>query len=182
MKGNLLYFAKLQLFSYFLGISFLSEVLNCLYYMQLFNSFNLICAPIFGVKYFVSKLRKLTWLHTLTELYYSSMTTSYPGSLFGEAKSWARGWKISSPWKQNKGPVGRSCANPRLKLNLLFKFLYFYTSVSFKTSQTKPTISEVKICEKDNKLLMDHSPIRQTFKLENNFSTVGKSFLNLVKL
>ena len=30
--------------------------------------------------------------------------------------------------------------------------------------------------------LMDHSPIRQTFKLENNFSTVGKSFLNLVKL
>ena len=29
---------------------------------------------------------------------------------------------------------------------------------------------------------MDHSPIRQTFKFENNFSTVGKSFLNLVKL
>ena len=29
---------------------------------------------------------------------------------------------------------------------------------------------------------MDHSPIRLTFKLENNFSTVGKSFLNLVKL
>ena len=25
-------------------------------------------------------------------------------------------------------------------------------------------------------------PIRQTFKFENNFSTVGKSFLNLVKL
>ena len=29
---------------------------------------------------------------------------------------------------------------------------------------------------------MDYSPIRQTFKFENNFSTVGKSFLNLVKL
>ena len=29
---------------------------------------------------------------------------------------------------------------------------------------------------------MDHSPIRQTFKLEKDFSTVGKSFLNLVKL
>ena len=29
---------------------------------------------------------------------------------------------------------------------------------------------------------MEHSPIRQTFKFENNFSTVGKSFLNLVKL
>ena len=29
---------------------------------------------------------------------------------------------------------------------------------------------------------MDHSPIRQTFKFENNFSTVRKSFLNLVKL
>ena len=29
---------------------------------------------------------------------------------------------------------------------------------------------------------VDHSPIRQTFKFENNFSTVGKSFLNLVKL
>ena len=29
---------------------------------------------------------------------------------------------------------------------------------------------------------MDHSPIIQSFKLENNFSTVGKSFLNLVKL
>ena len=29
---------------------------------------------------------------------------------------------------------------------------------------------------------MDHSPIRQTFKFENNFSTIGKSFLNLVKL
>ena len=25
---------------------------------------------------------------------------------------------------------------------------------------------------------MDHSPIRQTFKFENNFSTIGKSFLN----
>ena len=31
-------------------------------------------------------------------------------------------------------------------------------------------------------LSMDHSPIRQTFKFENNFSTVAKSFLNLVKL
>ena len=30
--------------------------------------------------------------------------------------------------------------------------------------------------------VMDHSPIRQTFKFVNNFSTVGKSFLNLVKL
>ena len=29
---------------------------------------------------------------------------------------------------------------------------------------------------------MDHSPIRQAFKFENNFSTVRKSFLNLVKL
>ena len=29
---------------------------------------------------------------------------------------------------------------------------------------------------------MGHSPIRQSFKLEFNFSTVGKSFLNLVKL
>ena len=29
---------------------------------------------------------------------------------------------------------------------------------------------------------MDHSPIRQTFKLENDFSTVRKSFLNLVKM
>ena len=29
---------------------------------------------------------------------------------------------------------------------------------------------------------MDHSPIRQTFIFENNFSTVGKSVLNLVKL
>ena len=29
---------------------------------------------------------------------------------------------------------------------------------------------------------MDHSPIIQTFKFENNFSTVGKSFLNLAKL
>ena len=29
---------------------------------------------------------------------------------------------------------------------------------------------------------MYHSPIRQSFKLENNFSAVGKSFLNLVKL
>ena len=29
---------------------------------------------------------------------------------------------------------------------------------------------------------MDHSLIRQTFKFENNFSTVGKSFPNLVKL
>ena len=28
--------------------------------------------------------------------------------------------------------------------------------------------------------VMDHSPIRQTFKFENNFSTVGKSVLNLV--
>ena len=27
-----------------------------------------------------------------------------------------------------------------------------------------------------------HTPIRQSFKLENNFSTVGKSFLNLMKL
>ena len=26
------------------------------------------------------------------------------------------------------------------------------------------------------------SPIRQTFKFENNFHTIGKSFLNLVKL
>ena len=32
------------------------------------------------------------------------------------------------------------------------------------------------------RITMDHSPIRQTFKFENNFSTVGKSFLNLVKL
>ena len=32
-----------------------------------------------------------------------------------------------------------------------------------------------------NRSAMDHSPIRQTFKFENNFSTVGKSFLNLVK-
>ena len=30
--------------------------------------------------------------------------------------------------------------------------------------------------------LMDHSPIRQSFKLENDFSTVEKSVLNLVKL
>ena len=30
--------------------------------------------------------------------------------------------------------------------------------------------------------LMDHSPIQQTFIFENNFSTVGKSFLILVKL
>ena len=29
---------------------------------------------------------------------------------------------------------------------------------------------------------MDHSPIRQSFKLDNNFSTVGKNLLNLVKL
>ena len=29
--------------------------------------------------------------------------------------------------------------------------------------------------------VMDHSSIRQTFKFVNNFSTVGKSFLNLVK-
>ena len=29
---------------------------------------------------------------------------------------------------------------------------------------------------------MDHSPNRQTYKFENNFSTVRKSFLNLVKL
>ena len=29
---------------------------------------------------------------------------------------------------------------------------------------------------------MDRSPLRQTFKFENNFSTIGKSFLNLVKL
>ena len=30
-------------------------------------------------------------------------------------------------------------------------------------------------------LSMDHSPIRQTFKFENNFSATGKSFLTLVK-
>ena len=29
---------------------------------------------------------------------------------------------------------------------------------------------------------VDHSPIMQTFKFENNFSTVGKSLLNLLKL
>ena len=29
---------------------------------------------------------------------------------------------------------------------------------------------------------LDHSPIRQTFKFENNFSTIRKHFLNLVKL
>ena len=29
--------------------------------------------------------------------------------------------------------------------------------------------------------VMDHSPIRQTFKFENNFSTAGKSVLNLAK-
>ena len=29
--------------------------------------------------------------------------------------------------------------------------------------------------------VMYHSPIRRTFKFENNFSIVGKSFLNLVK-
>ena len=29
--------------------------------------------------------------------------------------------------------------------------------------------------------ILDHSPIRQTFIFENNFSTVGKSFLHLVK-
>ena len=29
---------------------------------------------------------------------------------------------------------------------------------------------------------MDHSPVRQSFKFENNFSTVGKDFLNLEKL
>ena len=32
------------------------------------------------------------------------------------------------------------------------------------------------------RLKMDHFPIRQTFKFEKNFSTVGKSLLNLVKL
>ena len=34
---------------------------------------------------------------------------------------------------------------------------------------------------KRNYTSRDHSPIRQSFKLENNFSTVGKSFLSLVK-
>ena len=33
-----------------------------------------------------------------------------------------------------------------------------------------------------DRVLMDYSPIRQTFRSENNFSAVGKSFLNLAKL
>ena len=39
-------------------------------------------------------------------------------------------------------------ADPGLKFNLLFKFLYFCTSVHFKTSETKTTIHSDKISEK----------------------------------
>ena len=60
--------------------------------------------------------------------------------------------------------------------------------VNMRRASLENQMSEVSICNGvviDINLLfmsVDHSPIRQTFIFENNFSTVGKSFLNLVKL
>ena len=51
---------------------------------------------------------------------------------------------------------------------------------SIAINRSKPSLNHGTKASRD--LLMDHSPIRQTFKFENNFSTVGKSFLNLGKL
>ena len=63
-----------------------------------------------------------------------------------------------------------------------FARLYFpYFPTTFRNRPLQPLIdfalADIKIWS-----VMDHFPIRQTFKFENNFSTVGKSFLNLVKL
>ena len=38
-------------------------------------------------------------------------------------------------------------ANPGLKFNQLFQFLYFYTTGYFKTLETKTTIDPDKICK-----------------------------------
>ena len=54
------------------------------------------------------------------------------------------------PFPGHLGPVvqGWVSANPALKLNLLFWFVYLYASISFKTSKTKITIHPDKISGK----------------------------------
>ena len=64
------------------------------------------------------------------------------------------------------------------------------TESSAENNQTTKSQALLTITPKQNSLKtqiadlqsVDNSPIRQTFKFENNFSTVGKSFLSLGKL
>ena len=60
---------------------------------------------------------------------------------------------------------------------------YIFTEYGEDISGPKVcTLICLKAGQQDFETEMDHSPIIQTFNFENNFSTVGKSFLNLVKL
>ena len=56
--------------------------------------------------------------------------------------------KLTNDLDQVLGSVVQSwvSTNSGLKFNPMFQFLYFYISVYFKTSQTKTTIDQDKIC------------------------------------